>query len=185
MEKVHVSQGRSLSLFSKLPARPRPDFGPVPAMDVAQIAADEGDCLFGLSLPSILEGSSFRSFMIRLSARRVHVVARRTPLFLLFRLPPFLLTAVRFHRVVSKRHRRPLLPSSLHLVPPFYVVPLTDMICKVCARACVCEKRERMIEKYRSPRRFTFQPRTLLGRYLFLPRHIVFLSMVLIWKLSA
>lgn len=141
MEKVSVSQGRFLSLFSKLPARPRPDFGPVSAADVAQIAANEGDCLFGLSLPSILECSSFRSSVYDPTLREA-VVARRTPLFLLFRLPPFLLTAVRFHRVVSKRHRRPLLPSSLHLVPPFYVVPLTDMICKVCARACVRKERK-------------------------------------------
>jgi len=159
VEKVPVSRGRSvltILLSSKLLARPRPDVA-------VTCRGPRANCSERWRLPAV---SSCRAFSLS-SRSFVHDPALREAvarLFLLFRrLRPFLLTAVRFHRVVPKcRRRRPFLshfffPSphpvlALHEAPSF--CSRTRFI-KRCARG-EREKRERMIEKYRSLRRFTF-----------------------------
>jgi len=118
-----------------------------------------GDCLSSLYLFSNI--LPFVSIVHLWSDSPRGRSSRDVSFFLLFYLLlTFFLTAVRFHRVAAKRRRLCLSLSLslffcfiLLLTLPFHftsaVVPLADMIYKVCVSACVWKERERTIEKYR------------------------------------
>lgn len=137
------------STFALLPAG-----GSSRANNAAEDVARPASSLYlFLLLPIFSLYSPFRfdrSFMIRLSARP----SRDVSFFLLFRLLPFLLTAVRFHRVVSKRrHRRPSLfvffsfssprPSTLQEERRRFAHRYNLLSVRVCVRACRYAKREK------------------------------------------
>jgi len=124
-----------------------------------------------LSLP-ILECSPFRfdrSLMIRLFARSSS------------RCLSFLLVLSYLSPVSSKHHRLFLFFSfflccfsTLQMLSFHSLIVIYEQVCK-----------EKVIGKYRSLQRFAFESCISPERYLFLPRHVVSLSMIETWKLEA